>query len=352
LASIERTLELPPFRPPWWLSGGHQQTLAASFWFGPLPSYRAIARNVVLDDGDVLVVHDDCPEGWVPGHRAALLMHGLNGSHRSPLLARLALKLTQRGLRVFRLDMRGCGAGQGLARYPYHAGCSNDLSRVVNSVIAWCQQPGSLGMSSIPTEPSHDSQAPFLNLFGVSLSGNILLKYLGEDASRIPHEVLQGIAVNPPIDLQATVETLRGPLNSWYDRHFVVKLVQDLQQRRDLRPDAPMPQTWSRPRGLLEFDNWYTAPISGFPTARDYYRRCSARQFIPEIRLPTIIITSCDDPMIPLPIFHENQEDWPPQVRLAIAAGGGHVGYFARRGSDADPFWLDWRIVELMTAPV
>ena len=110
-----------------------------------------------------------------------------------------------------------------------------------------------------------------------------------------------------------------------------------------------MPATNDLPRSLMEFDNWYTAPMSGFSTAKEYYDRCSAEQFLPGIRLPTTVISSRDDPMVPVQMFTANLDLWSPQVRLAIAAGGGHVGYIARRGHDPDEFWLDWRIVELMT---
>ena len=347
MAGTNQTLQLPPFRPPWWLSGAHRQTLAAAYWLGPLSEYSAVPRSVVLDDGDTVVVHDDRPATWRPGDRVALLMHGLSGSHLSPLLVRLAAKLMTRGLRVFRCDLRGCGAGIGLARLPYHAGRSDDLARVVSSVVNWCRADESPAISS----PLVGSRHPFLNLFGVSLSGNILLKYLGEHPERIPPEVSQAIAVNPPIDLLRSVQTLRGNLTSWYDRHFVGKLCRDLDQRRLHRPDAPMPSTVIRPRGLLEFDDWYTAPVSGFATASDYYEKCSANQFMPGIRVPTTVITSADDPMVPLASITATRDRWSSSVRLAIAAGGGHVGYIARRDNDPDEFWIDWRIVDLMTRP-
>lgn len=352
----DRYLELCPFLPPWWLRGAHRQTLAAGCWFGQLPEYRATPRNVALDDGDIVVVHDDCPPGWEPVDQSALLMHGLSGSHQSPVLVRLAAKLTRVGIRVFRWDMRGCGAGRGLARLPYHAGRSDDLARVLSSVVGWCETGGSDGLNSavlnsVPAlNPVAALRHPFLNLFGVSLSGNLLLKYLGEYPDRIPAAVCRAIAVNPPIDLAHSVGALRGTLTRWYDRHFVSKLVRDVEQRRNQFPDAPMPETWKRPRGIREFDEWYTAPVSGFSTGREYYARCSAAQFMPQIQVPTTIITSRDDPMVALPMFTENIDRWSPQVRLAVAAGGGHVGYIARKGIDPDEFWLDWRVVELMTA--
>ena len=252
MTSTDRYLTLCPFHPPWWLRGAHGQTLAAGYWFGQLVDYRAVPRLIALDDGDVVVVHDDCPAGWKPGDPVAVLMHGLIGSHQSPLLVRLAAKLNSSGIRVFRWDMRGCGAGAGLARLPYHAGCSDDLAQVLKYVIDCCKPVE----STSPVRHHGDSIRPFLHLLGVSLSGNILLKYLGESPERVQPEVSQAIAVNPPIDLARSVGALSGSLTGLYDRHFVGKLILDLQKRRSQRPDAPKPAHWNRPRSVMEFDNW------------------------------------------------------------------------------------------------
>jgi predicted alpha/beta-fold hydrolase len=304
-------------------------------WLTRQPLHQATARRIALDDGDVLVVHDDCPADWPPGGRVALLVHGLVGSHRSPYIVRWAGKLLARGVRVFRLDLRGCGAGIGLAKFPYHAGCSSDLDRVVTAVIEWSSAEGVV---------------PTLAICGVSLSGNILLKYLGETPDAIPASLVRAIAINPPIDLARSIATLDRSLNRWYDRHFTRTLLRHLERLRRLRPDAPMPATPLQSRRLYDFDDWYTAPTSGFPNAATYYARCSAAQFIPQIRVPTLVMTSRDDPLVPVAMFEDEQPRWPNVVQLHLAGAGGHVGYIARRGIDPDPFWLDWRIVEWVTA--
>jgi len=327
-----------PFEPPWWLRGGHAQTLAGALWPARLPKYRAVARPVVMHDGDAVIVHDDCPTGWRPGDRAALLAHGLGGSSLSPLLVRLVEKLNQRGVRVFRLDMRGCGAGANLARRPYHAGRSDDLAEVVRSVLGWCDAEAPSGV-----------ETPLV-LFGVSLSGNILLKYLGENPEQVPSQVTRAIAVNPPIDLARSVSTLSGPINRWYDRHFVGSLGKHLAEHLQRFPDAHTPCPRTRPRRMHEFDDWYTAPMGGFENGAEYYQRCSAAQFIPGIQVPTTILTSRDDPMVPVETFEAEQSSWPDTVRLTISNGGGHVGYIARKGLDPDIYWLDWRVVEFVMA--
>lgn len=329
MTTVSSDLDIPPFRPSPWLRGGHAQTVAGAFWPGRLPLYQAEPRRVLLGDGDTIVVHDDRPANWQTGGMVAVLMHGLAGCHLSPYMVRIAAKLAARGVRVLRMDLRGCGSGAALARWPYHAGRSDDVQRVVASVAEWT------GGSPIV-------------LVGFSLSGNILLKYLGEAPEIVPASVLRAVAVNPPIELERCVRTLDRFANRWYDRHFVGLLLKQLDRRRRMLPDVPLPSRPLATRRLFDFDDWYTAPIAGYGSAKYYYDRCSAGQFLPRIQVPTTILASRDDPMVPVEIF---QRTLPASVRLVVADGGGHLGYIARPNSDPDTRWLDWRVVEWVTEP-
>ena len=327
-----------PFVPSPWLRGGHAQTVAAALLPHRLPEHHAVAREVDLGDGDRIVVHDDLPPAWTPDRPVAILSHGLCESHRGALMVRLTEKLTARGGRVFRWDMRGCGAGLALARRPYHAGCSDDLHRVVESVVEWCGGSSSGG-------------PPPVAVFGVSLSGNVLLKYLGERPGRIPAAVRLAIAVNPPIDLLAGIRSMEtGGINRIYGRHFVRRLLRHLDAWQRVRPDAPTLRPGRRPRSLHEFDDYFTAPALGFPDAETYYRCSSAAPLIGAITVPTTIITSRDDPLVPASMFGVDHVHYPAAVRLVMTEHGGHVGYIGRRGPDPDRRWLDWRVVELVSA--
>ena len=339
---------LHDFRPAWWLPGGHAQTLSAAFWKGHQSVEQGVLRSITLPDGDALVALDDCPPHWCPGDPAILMMHGLGGSARNPLLVRIAGHLIQRGVRVFRLNLRGCGAGVGLARLPYNAGSSGDLKAAVQAVIAWCRKPlVEPTPASVPPGPDLDkAQAPTpLTLFGMSLSGNLLLKYLGEEGDHIPPSVQRAIAINPPIDLARSVATLERTLNKGYDRHFVRTLTQQIEAQIRLRPDfAALPHPL--PRTLYDFDDRFTAPHGGYPGAAAYYTHSSAITRLPAIRLPTLILTAADDPLVPVEMFHEQRATWPSHIHLAITSGGGHLGYVGSGHHDPDSRWLDWRVCE------
>jgi hypothetical protein len=322
-------VSFPPFVAHPLLRGGHVQTLAGLYLPGHRSPYAATPHTVPLPDGDAIVLHDDCPPTWQPGGRAALLIHGLAGCHGSPYMVRVAAKLNAAGVRTFRMDLRGCGAGLRLARLPYHAGRSDDALAALREIERLC-----------PTAR--------LAIVGFSLGGNITLKLLGEAPDLLPERLEEAVAVNPPIDLAACVKGLNRPATRIYDRYFVRLLCQRLAEtQRHFGPAAP-PTFSQRPTRLLEFDDRYTAPVSGFGRADTYYARCSAAQFVPHIRARTLILTSRDDPLVPVGTFETVA--LPPAVALHITQHGGHVGYIGRSGVDPDRRWMEWRIVDWLTA--
>ena len=314
-------LTIPPFRSHWTLSGGHRQTLAGVFFAGRLPDERAVVRHIPLADGDTLVVHDDCPADWPNAGPIALMLHGLAGCHRSSYLVRMAAILNACGVRTFRMDLRGCGAGFGLALKPYNAGCSDDVLEVLRAITNWC-----------PSSP--------ISLLGFSLGGNIVLKLLGELPNRIPAELIRAAAINPPIDLaHCTYGLARWPQRH-YDAYFVKQLLQRLRELQQRRSDFVPPTFTRTPRRLVEFDDQYTALRSGFLDADDYYQRCSSEQFVPNIQIPTLILTSRDDPLIPVAPFE--RLSLPSNVQLHITEGGGHLGYRAA----SSEHWLQTQLLD------
>jgi predicted alpha/beta-fold hydrolase len=303
----------PPatFRPWFWLRNPHLQTVLGVYWKGSGFPHASVRRRVRLPDGDQLVTHDTAPSAWRPGDPVAVLVHGLGGCHRSGAIVRLARLLIARGVRVVRLDLRGTGAGFPLARGCYNAGCSADVRATLAAVHRLT-----------PESP--------LWLAGISLGGNVVLKLAGEAAEH-PMPYLRRVAtVAPPVDLEACMALLALPRNRIYEAHFVRELVAQARRRARLYPDPPLPD-FPRRMTLRHFDELYTAPRAGFRDAADYYNRSSAGQFVPGIRVPTLILAARDDPFVDAgPI-----ERLPclPNVEVHITDHGGHVGYLGADGA-------------------
>ncbi len=318
----------PDFRPLPLLSNPHVQTVLAILFKGRPFSFASTEHTVALPDGDHLVLHDSVPPGWQPGDRIALLVHGLGGSHQAGSVQRLAGLLLPAGLRVVRLDLRGCGRGLPLARRPYHAGCSGDLRAAAAEVHRWS-----------PTSP--------LVLIGFSLGGNIVLKLAGEAAEQPVPGLECVVAAAPPIHLERCSELLALPRNRFYERHFLHHLLRLVRQRQRLFPD--LPQVRFPPHLTLRvFDDLYTAPRSGYAGALDYYRRAASAPLIPAIRVPALILTARDDPFIAVEPFEDLAV--PPHVEVRILDQGGHLGFLGWDGAGGIR-WAERRIAEWVLRP-
>jgi predicted alpha/beta-fold hydrolase len=293
------------FRPLPLLGNPHVQTILGALLPGrdcPGPQRRHV---VGLSDGDALLLHENTPRTWRPGQAVALLVHGLTGSHASVHIRRLAALLLDRGVRIFRIDLRGAGAGLPLARYSYHAGRSEDLRAAL--AFLHTLAPGS----------------PLL-LGGVSLGAALSLKLAGE----LPEHPVPGLArvaaLNPPLDLERCVQMLEMPRNRIYESRFVRGLVDEALRRRRCFPDLPEVR-FPRRLTVRQFDDLYTAPRGGFVDALDYYRRAAAFSLIPRIPVPALILTARDDPFIAVEPFEQLRT--PGHVQVHIAPRGGHVGF-------------------------
>lgn len=320
--------DFPRFDPHRLLRSGHLQTIVSAFLPAPRVPYRAELRYVELPGGEQLALHDDRPATWRAGDRCVLMLHGLSGSYRSPYMVRIAQKLNARGVRVFRMDMRGHGAGLRLAWSAGHAGRSEDVEAAIRTVVTLC-----------PDSP--------LGLTGVSLGGNVLLKWLGEAGESAHPQVDRALAVSPPIDLMHCCQLIQRPKSRLYDRAFVRDLMKLVERRRPHWPELAQVDLRRAPRSLLEFDNRVTAPLSGFRDAEHYYTTASAGPKLATIAVPTLILTAADDPLVPAEIFAAAPRS--EFVKLHVTQHGGHIGFIGRSGVDADRRWLDWRFVDWAT---
>ena len=313
---------MPPFEPHPLLRNGHWQTLGGRF----LPAKRRelASRGVVipLPDGDRLRIEDSTPANWSPGCPAAVLVHGLAGSARSPYMARVASRLVSQGIRVVRMNLRGAGEGFGLARQTYHAGKTRDVRAVAEWLAA--EAPGSP-----------------IALLGFSLGGNLVLK-LAAEASDEPLEGLDCvISANAPLDLMACSRFMRAPWRRIYDQNFARMLRTEVQRLHAVFPElgaADMKGVDS----VYEFDDRYTAPRHGFAGADDYYARSSAGPMLSKIRIAGLIVHAEDDPFIPIESYRELAI--PAALALEMNPYGGHLGYISRTRWGGDRRWLDSRL--------
>ena len=307
------TLGVPPFEERWPWLGGDLQTLR-NFLRRPQIDLSAFATERIelpLDgasgDRTAAALH------WPPGRNRrplVLLVHGLTGSEDSTYMRATASALLRAGYPVLRLNQRGAGSSRPFCRDRYHAGRSEDLARAIAELPARVTAFGVVGV-------------------GYSLGGNVLLKYLGERGRDTP--LSAAVAVSAPLDLAVTCRSMMAPRNALYHRYFLGELrAETLAAGGRLSPEE-----WRvvlAARDIREFDDLVTAPRNGFAGAEDYYRRCSSASFLAGIAVPTLLVQSEDDPIVPAAPFRAQEWRTKPCLVPLLLRRGGHVGFHDRRG--------------------
>ena len=252
--------------------GGHRMTLYG--WGNPryFPRLPAPTLRYFDVDADARVLAH-CHWQREPWARPTLIaLHGLNGSSDAHYMRGIAAKAFARGMNVVRLNQRNCGGTEHLSAGLFHSGLTADARHVIEELAEVD------GMSAIAVA-------------GYSLGGNLALKLAGEYGERPPPALRAVAAVSPILEISECVRALERPGNFLYQWNFV----RDLKRRMRRKDAAPAGRVRSveaqTRRTVREFDEVYTAPHFGFPSAEDYYHRASAMRVIDRIRVPALIIT-------------------------------------------------------------
>ena len=294
------------YRPPFWYRGRHLQTL-----WGPLFRHwrRPPMRRQRLDtpDGDFLDLD------WLEGSRRdaplVLVLHGLEGSSRSHYARGLLLEAGRLGWRSAVLHFRSCsGEANRLARL-YHSGETTDLEWVIGHL-------------------RDRERATRIGLVGVSLGGNVALKWLGERGGDAPPEVAAAVAISTPFDLAACAAVLdRGFNRAVYTGGFLRTMKAKIRVKRHLYDGEVDLPAVLRARTFQEHDRFFTAPINGFADERDYWTRASSGPYLDGIRRPTLLINAVNDPFMPAENLPRAAVERSPWLEAEFVAQGGHVGF-------------------------
>ena len=187
----------PRYTPPRWLPGGNAQTLwPLLIKPRPLPLRR---ERWETPDGDFVDVdHLDGP----PEAPLLVLFHGLEGSSRSHYAISVAQACRAQGWRLALPHFRGCSGELNHQPRAYHSGDSAEIDWLLQRCLALNQQ-----------RPLHAA--------GISLGGNALLKWAGEQGAAAQTKVTGVASFCAPLDLAACGHALASGFNRIYTQHFL-----------------------------------------------------------------------------------------------------------------------------------
>lgn len=308
-----------PFQVHPALSGPTRQTIGGKLLrartekrSGPL---RVERERWETPDGDFLDL--DLVEPEHPTGDVALILHGLEGSTRRPYVRITLRELARRGVRGVAMNFRTCSGEPNRLPRSYHSGDTGDLRWVLS------QLDGARSVSVI----------------GFSLGGNVLLKYLGEEGDAAG--ISRACAISVPFDLSAGADAIqRGAAGVVYTQYFLRSLKRKVKWKAELL-GGDLVQPALAARTIREFDDVLTAPLHGFIDAEDYYARSSSGGFLPQVRVPTLLIQSRDDPFQPqdaLPLMSMVEN---PSIRPLLTDRGGHLGFVGTGNGRSRFFWAE-----------
>jgi len=265
-----------------------------------------------------------------PGAPLLLVLHGLEGTARSHYIGGLFALAAARGWRAGVLYFRSCsGEMNRLPRF-YHSGDTGDLSHVLGVIAG--REPG-LRMGAV----------------GISIGGNVLLKWLGELGDAVPPLLGGAVAISVPFDLATCVQVMdRGLQKVLYTASFMRSFRTKTRAKALRHPDFVDLRAALRATTFAAYDRAVTAPLHGFADELDYYRRASSAPYLTRIRRPTLLLNALDDPFIPAAALPDPRT-LPPSVRAEFVPVGGHVGFVEGAPWRARS-WAERRAVEFLGA--
>jgi predicted alpha/beta-fold hydrolase len=307
------------FKPAWWLFNRHLQTIWASK-FRRSAKLLLVRERVELPDGDFIDLDWINKESKGP---IILLLHGLEGSVQSSYMMGMLNSVSrQQGWRGIAMHFRGCSGESNRMPRLYHSGETKDLEYIVTLLR---------------------KREPYVSMIavGFSLGGNVLLKWLGETGKN--NLLTAAVAISVPFNLHKTVKLLGQGFLRIYDRYFLKSLKKKIQyklQRYSLLTGEEIRNI----KSLYEFDDKVTAPLHGFKDAMDYYSKSSSQQYLVNVRVPTLLIHSKDDPFTSND-FVLSSNDLSDSITLEFTKCGGHVGFVSGYFPWKARYWLEERVL-------
>jgi uncharacterized protein len=320
--------------PAWWVPGAHLRTM-----WGRLTRRRVVApvrvERWTTPDDDVLELRRlDPPASATASTPHLVLLHGLEGGVHSHYVANFFAEAARREWGADLLLFRGCGGELNRARRFYHSGETTDFDFVLRRIVA--ERP----------------DAP-VGLAGVSLGGNVLLKWLGErGVEDVPAAVRGAAAVSVPFDLARGSRRISQGFSRVYERFFLRSLVAKARRKLAHHPDLCEATALDRVRTIWDFDDAVTAPLHGFRDALDYYTRSSSIHFLSGIRVPTLLLSAVDDPFLPPEVLDDVRSiaRHNPALEVEFVGRGGHVGFISGRVPWRPLYYAEWRAADFLAA--
>ncbi|MFC0604447.1 YheT family hydrolase [Winogradskyella pulchriflava] len=304
------------YKPPFWAKKSFTSTVFSGL-ARRVKGVEQTRERITLPDSDFLDL--DWSYAEQKSNKVIILLHGLEGNAQRPYITGTAKLFNQNGIDACAVNFRGCSGEPNLLYRSYHSGATEDLEAVVNHILS---------------KDTYDD----IYIKGISLGANMALKYVGE-RNDVPKEIKAVIAISTPCDLKGSCDELLSLKNKHYAIRFLNHLKDKLKPKLIQFPDNIPVTDFKSIKTLIDFDDVYTAKAHGFKNALDYYEKASCLQFLPNIKVPSLIINALNDSFLSATCYPVKMAKENPNLYLEMPKYGGHVGFIDKR----NVYYNEWR---------
>lgn len=291
--------------------------------------YPALFRKVdivyererfILSDGDFVDLD------WLDNRsrKLVVLTHGLEGDSSRQYVAGMARFFSEKNWDVLAWNCRSCSGEMNIKKRLYHHGEIGDIGEVIGHALKIKDYKN-------------------VALIGFSMGGNINLKYVGVNGKELNPAIKSCVAFSCPTDLASGSEILNIPSNIIYKKKFLKNLSIKIKKKNEQFPGIVDLNNLKKVKVWKDFDNYFSAPLIGVKNADEFYKIASARNFMPDIKIPTLIIQAKNDPILPEACFPTDICERHRKVFLEMPRHGGHCGFW-RPGEKVN--WAEKRAFE------
>jgi predicted alpha/beta-fold hydrolase len=296
------------FNPAFFLKNAHIQTYLASSRLramGKNPMLDAAIEKIILTKEGVRLLASYSPAGEDKSNGMVMLLHGWEGSAGSAYILSAGRYLFENGYSVFRLNFRDHGKSHHLNEGLFYATLIDEVYQAVKQASAI------------------ESGRNFF-LAGFSLGGNFALR-IGRICAKKPINNLRHIvSISPVIDPDKATGAIDS--NIMIKKYFLSKWRRSLALKQKLFPEKYDFGEILSLNSCRSITGRLIESYSSYKDAAEYFSGYALTdETINEIAVPTTIIASKDDPVIPVRDFYTL--DFRTPVNLVIHEHGGHNGF-------------------------
>lgn len=296
------------YTPSIWLRNAHLQTFLAS------AKFRARGKNDMASSAEPRIIQTTDGTrllGYLSRHPdttdkgLVILLHGWEGSASSTYILTAGRRLYHHGFDVFRLNLRDHGPSHHLNSGLFYAVMLDEVFQAVKQI-------------------AEDAMPRPVFMAGFSLGGNYTLRIARKVRNNPIPNLKHAIAISPGLNPSKATDKID---ENWFIRKYFLK-----KWRHSLSIKQGLYANLYDFSELMSLDNIRTMTeillkkYSPFRNATEYFNAYAVLgDSLKSVETPVTIITSADDPIIPVEDFHRLELN--PSTCLMIPPYGGHNGF-------------------------